>query len=126
MRISDWSSDVCSSDLLALDHRSIHRVAPPPARLRAGLVDSLLSGSLSGGPDGLRPAMGPRLAWRIANRRCGEKAHVRRCRERGWQGLGQPLKSFRDSTVAFPAYGAAAAPSDALDAFGPLRLPGAG
>src|SRR3546814_358154 len=53
-------------------------------------------------------------------------AHVRRCRERGWQGLGQPLKSFRDSTVAFPAYGAAAAPSDALDAFGPLRLPGAG
>jgi predicted amidohydrolase len=50
-------------------------------------------------------------------------AHVRRCRERGWQGLGQPLKSFRDSTVAFPAYGAAAAPSTALDALGPLRLP---
>src|SRR3546814_16655574 len=53
-------------------------------------------------------------------------AHVRRCRERGWQGLGQPLKSFRDSTVAFTAYGAAAAPPDAPDAFGPLRLPGAG
>ncbi|GGJ95830.1 carbon-nitrogen hydrolase family protein [Luteimonas terricola] len=53
-------------------------------------------------------------------------AHVRRCRERGWQGLGQPLKSFRDSTVTFPAYNAAPAPSTALDALGPLRLPGAG
>jgi predicted amidohydrolase len=52
-------------------------------------------------------------------------AHVRRCRERGWQGLGQPLKSFRDSTVKFPAYNAAPAPSTALDALGPLRLPGA-
>jgi predicted amidohydrolase len=49
--------------------------------------------------------------------------YLRRCRERGWQGLGQPLKSFRDSTVAFPAYGASAAPSTALDALGPLQLP---
>ncbi|MGY1426163.1 carbon-nitrogen hydrolase family protein [Lysobacter sp. A289] len=52
-------------------------------------------------------------------------AHVRRCRERGWNGLGQPLKSFRDSTAVFPAYGAASAPSTALDALGPLQLPGA-
>lgn len=52
-------------------------------------------------------------------------AHLRRCRERGWQGLGQPLKSFRDQPVVFPAYGAARAPSDALDALGPLKLPGA-
>lgn len=51
-------------------------------------------------------------------------AHVRRCRERGWHGLGQPLKSFRDHPVVFPAYGAACAPSAALDALGPLRLPG--
>jgi len=51
--------------------------------------------------------------------------HVRRCRERGWQGLGQPLKSFRDHAVVFPAYGAARAESAALEALGPLCLPGA-
>jgi len=51
-------------------------------------------------------------------------AHLQRCREYGWQGLGQPLKSFRDHALAFPAYGAARAPSAALDALGPLRLPG--
>lgn len=51
-------------------------------------------------------------------------AHLQRCRERGWQGLGQPLKSFRDHPLVFPAYGAARAPSAALDALGPLQLPG--
>lgn len=51
--------------------------------------------------------------------------HLRRCRERGWQGLGQPLKSFRDHRVVFPAYGAARIESSALDALGPLRQPGA-
>ncbi len=51
-------------------------------------------------------------------------SYLRRCRERGWNGLGQPLKSFRDHAVVFPAYGAARAPSAALDALGPLRLPG--
>lgn len=51
-------------------------------------------------------------------------SYLRRCRERGWHGLGQPLKSFRDHPVVFPAYGAARAPSAALDALGPLRLPG--
>lgn len=50
--------------------------------------------------------------------------HLRRCRDRGWNGLGQPLKSFRDHPVVFSAYGAARAPSAALDALGPLRLPG--
>lgn len=52
-------------------------------------------------------------------------AWLRRCRARGWNGLGQPLKSFRDGRVVFPAYGAPAAPSPALDALGPLELPGA-
>src|SRR3546814_7483713 len=33
--------------LLALDHRSIHRVAPPPARLRAGLVEDRKSTRLN-------------------------------------------------------------------------------
>jgi deaminated glutathione amidase len=30
--------------------------------------------------------------------------YVRRVRRDGWQGLGQPLKSFRDNKVKFPAY----------------------
>lgn len=49
--------------------------------------------------------------------------YLRDCRERGWQGLGQPLKSFRDNTVVYPAYGAARAPSDALAALGSLTMP---
>lgn len=52
-------------------------------------------------------------------------AYLRRCRDAGWQRLGQPLKSFRDHPVAFPAYGAERAPSAALDALGPLKPPGA-
>ncbi|MEO8159867.1 MAG: carbon-nitrogen hydrolase family protein [Arenimonas sp.] len=49
--------------------------------------------------------------------------HLRRCRERGWQGLGQPLKSFRDNTIVYPAYAAARAESEALAQLGPLDLP---
>lgn len=45
--------------------------------------------------------------------------HVARVRRQGWQGLGQPLKSFRDSTVKFPAYREGAA-SPSLDALGPI------
>lgn len=52
-------------------------------------------------------------------------AYLRRCRERGWHGLGQPLKSFRDHPVVFPAYAAARAPSAALNALGSLQLPDA-
>jgi len=48
--------------------------------------------------------------------------YLRRCRERGWQCLGQPLKSFRDHPVVFPAYGSARAPSTALEALGPMAL----
>ena len=50
-------------------------------------------------------------------------AYLRRCRERGWQGLGQPLKSFRDNAVVYPAYASARADSAALAALGPLELP---
>lgn len=50
-------------------------------------------------------------------------AALRRCRARGWHGLGQPLKSLRDSTATFAAYRAEIAPSPALDALGPLELP---
>lgn len=49
--------------------------------------------------------------------------YLRRVRERGWNGIGQVLKSFRDSNVVFPAYGAGVAPSEALSALGRLALP---
>ncbi|MGO1118289.1 carbon-nitrogen hydrolase family protein [Rhodovibrionaceae bacterium A322] len=48
---------------------------------------------------------------------------VRRERERGIMGLGQPLKSYRDRELVFPAYNAAAAPSEFLDSLGPLKQP---
>ena len=49
-------------------------------------------------------------------------AYVARVRERGWQGLGQPLKSFRDSKVVFPPYQPGAR-SSFLDVLGPLTKP---
>jgi predicted amidohydrolase len=49
---------------------------------------------------------------------------VRRSRERGLLGLGQVLKSFRDSEVRFPPYVEARGSSAALEALGPLTLPG--
>lgn len=48
--------------------------------------------------------------------------HVRRVRERGWQGLGQVLKSFRDAGHVFAPYAPGAA-SAALDHLGPLKTP---
>lgn len=50
-------------------------------------------------------------------------AHVRRVRERGWHGLGQPLKSFRDSTVEFPLLTPERRRTPALSDLGPLRIP---
>jgi predicted amidohydrolase len=51
-------------------------------------------------------------------------AYLRRVRERGWNGLGQTLKSFRDTPISFPPYanGVAAAGS-ALTDLGPLEMP---
>ena len=52
--------------------------------------------------------------------------YLREVRKNGWQNLGQPLKSFRDSGVRFPQYAEGYA-SDALQALGPLekvRRPG--
>jgi predicted amidohydrolase len=48
---------------------------------------------------------------------------VRRVRRRGWHGIGQVLKSFRDRAVDFPVCGDRHLPFDALSALGPLRLP---
>ncbi|MEO8367140.1 MAG: carbon-nitrogen hydrolase family protein [Pseudoxanthomonas sp.] len=50
-------------------------------------------------------------------------AYLRRVRESGWQGLGQPLKSFRDNGVVYPAYAAPRADSQAFTQLGPLSLP---
>ncbi len=49
---------------------------------------------------------------------------VRRVRRRGWNGIGQVLKSFRDRAVDFPACGDRRLAFDALNALGPLELPG--
>jgi len=48
---------------------------------------------------------------------------VRRIRRRGWHGIGQVLKSFRDRAVDFPACGDRRQSFDALNALGPLKLP---
>lgn len=47
--------------------------------------------------------------------------YVRDVRDKGWQHLGQPLKSFRDSKVAFPQYLEGYA-SPSLTALGELRM----
>lgn len=52
-------------------------------------------------------------------------AYLRDVRERGWQCVTQPLKSFRNSKVVFPAYRAGVAPSEFLSSLGSLAVPGA-
>ncbi len=52
-------------------------------------------------------------------------AKVRRERERGIRGLGQPLKSFRDRLVDFPVYRNDPAHTAYLDSLGALVKPGA-
>ena len=47
--------------------------------------------------------------------------HVRDARRNGWQNLGQPLKSFRDSELQYPQYGDTRE-SAALDALGDIRM----
>ena len=48
---------------------------------------------------------------------------VRRERERGLRGLGQPLKSFRDRVVDFPVYTNTAEANTYLRSLGPLEKP---
>jgi len=45
---------------------------------------------------------------------------VKVCREKGLMGLGQPLKSFRDSKVSYPQY---QQESEYLNSLGPLDVP---
>jgi len=49
--------------------------------------------------------------------------YVRRVRERGWQGLGQVLKSFRDSEVKFPIYADFEQRQKLLSHLGDLKTP---
>jgi deaminated glutathione amidase len=49
--------------------------------------------------------------------------YVRRVRRRGWQGVGQVLKSFRDRAVDFPACGDRGLQFEALRDLGPLARP---
>jgi len=48
-------------------------------------------------------------------------SYLRDVRKNGWQNLGQPLKSFRDSRLRYPQY-EEDPDSAALDALGPLTL----
>jgi predicted amidohydrolase len=48
--------------------------------------------------------------------------YLREVRECGWNGLGQPLKSFRDSQLQYPQ-NAANARSEWLDGLGELEMP---
>lgn len=48
---------------------------------------------------------------------------VRRVRARGWNGLGQGLKSFRDSEVAFPLHAHTDARRQYMQSLGPLDMP---
>jgi len=48
---------------------------------------------------------------------------VSRVRERGWHGLGQPLKSLRDTPIVFPPYRDGFAASPAFASLGALEKP---
>ena len=48
---------------------------------------------------------------------------VRRVRERGWHGLGQTLKSFRDSEIDFPLLASGGRRTDAVERLGPRAVP---
>ena len=48
---------------------------------------------------------------------------VRRARDRGWHGLGQILKSFRDAPARFPFHESPEARQQAMAHLGPLTMP---
>lgn len=47
--------------------------------------------------------------------------HVRRVRERGWHGLAQALKSYRDADIRYPVYTEGAPSSPHFQALGPMH-----
>lgn len=50
--------------------------------------------------------------------------YLRNCRKHGWNKLGQPLKSYRDNKIVYPAYLARSAQSKSLDELGELTTHG--
>jgi predicted amidohydrolase len=52
--------------------------------------------------------------------------HVARVRDRGWHGLGQVVKSYRDANMTYPAYVEGADASAAFNALGPMHYHVAG
>src|SRR3546814_8735100 len=87
MRISDWSSDVCSSDLLVLAGREVHlavgRHRPLPRSYRGADVYAWLDrmGVLKRTVDTLPPGSDPATAPRSEERRGGKEC-VSTCRSR--------------------------------------------
>jgi deaminated glutathione amidase len=49
--------------------------------------------------------------------------HVRRCRDRGWNGLGQIMKSFRDAPAGYPLHADPASRQASMKELGPLSMP---
>src|SRR3546814_20630 len=90
MRISDWSSDVCSSDLLVLD--AAVPAADAEARLRAGLDHDVPE--VLGARDLLRGAAQPRR--RVRGSVCRGLRIGRGCagspplQGEGWEEMGFP------------------------------------
>src|SRR3546814_14875805 len=100
MRISYWSSDVCSSDLAVVHDggQSADRRDPPgadrlgrvcdggldlPRPVDAGLEPAVVRAAGPAGADGGVPASLNRVGWREDERR-GGKEGVRTCRPRWW------------------------------------------
>ena len=50
-------------------------------------------------------------------------SRVRRNREAGWNGLGQVMKSFRDSVIEFPLHANISARKKSMETLGPLQVP---
>ncbi len=51
--------------------------------------------------------------------------YVKRIRDRGWHGLGQTMKSFRDSSLDFPQYARPKTLPPWLDELGDIKIPAA-
>lgn len=91
-------------------------------------VDINVAGELGNGRSGIYGPGGEILCQAGSGREILtvelDLAAVRNARQRGWHSIMQPLKSFRDSKVAFPLYTARSpAQNQYLDSLGPLAMP---
>src|SRR3546814_12766915 len=86
MRISDWSSDVCSSDLVTRGRGGTHIADPGPIAQEGFAADTVLRDVGTGNPDPARipdptPALGRIVGRPVPYGEIGRAA----CRERGCQ-----------------------------------------